>query len=174
MTSSKQPVTGRTRDVVVFADKAIFQLAKHWLALANVFWGLYVGLPLLAPVLMDAGMELPARVIYIVYRPLCHQRPERSYFFGGEQTVYSKEELEVIALDWRVVDISHEIRLLFFEFVVQTLISNLGKSYETLNATLSNALQRIDRLTGENTRLKKENSDLRKRLDLMDSALKKN
>ena len=93
MTSSKQPVTGRTRDVVIFADKAIFRLAKHWLALANIFWGLYVGLPLLAPVLMDAGMELPAKAIYLVYRPLCHQRPERSYFFGGEQLVYSEEEL---------------------------------------------------------------------------------
>ena len=93
MTSSKQPVTGRTRDVVIFADKAIFRLAKHWLALANIFWGLYVGLPLLAPVLMDAGMELPAKAIYLVYRPLCHQRPERSYFYGGEQLVYSAEEL---------------------------------------------------------------------------------
>ena len=93
MTLPKEPVTGRTRDVVVFADKAIFRLAKHWLALANIFWGLYVGLPLLAPVLMDAGMELPAKAIYLVYRPLCHQRPERSYFSGGEQLVYSKEEL---------------------------------------------------------------------------------
>ncbi|MGD9316262.1 MAG: DUF2085 domain-containing protein [Anaerolineae bacterium] len=94
-----QPVTGRTRDLVIFADKAIFQLAKHWLALINLIWGLYVGLPLLAPVLMDAGWTLPAKVIYTVYRPACHQRPERSYFFGGPETVYSPEELAAAGVD---------------------------------------------------------------------------
>ena len=62
-----QPVTGRTRDLVIFVDKAIFQMAKHWLALINVFWGLYVGLPIMAPVMMDAGWELPAKVIYTIY-----------------------------------------------------------------------------------------------------------
>jgi len=89
-----QPVTGRTRDLVVFADKAIFKLATHWLLLANLFWGLYVGLPLLAPVLMNAGWTGPAKVIYTIYRPACHQRPERSYFIGGPQMVYSVDELE--------------------------------------------------------------------------------
>jgi uncharacterized membrane protein len=94
-----QPVTGRTRDFVIFADKAIFKLAKHWLALANLVWGLYVGLPLLAPVLMDAGWTVPAKVIYTVYRPACHQRPERSYFYGGPSAVYSIEELEAAGVD---------------------------------------------------------------------------
>lgn len=94
-----QPVTGRTRDFVIFADKAIFKLAKHWLALANLVWGLYVGLPLLAPVLMDAGWTVPAKVIYTIYRPACHQRPERSYFYGGPSAVYSIEELEAAGVD---------------------------------------------------------------------------
>lgn len=94
-----QPVTGRTRDFVIFADKAIFKLAKHWLALANLVWGLYVGLPLLAPVLMDAGWTVPAKVIYTVYRPACHQRPERSYFYGGPSAVYSIEELDAAGVD---------------------------------------------------------------------------
>ncbi len=94
MTAQRQPVTGRTRDLVIFADKAIFRLSKHWLLLANLFWGLYVGLPILAPVLMNAGLSLPAQVIYTIYRPACHQRPERSYFVGGPQVVYTPQELE--------------------------------------------------------------------------------
>jgi uncharacterized membrane protein len=94
-----KPITGRTRDLVVFADKAIFQLAKHWLALANVFWGLYVILPVLAPLLMVAGLALPAKVIYTIYRPACHQRPERSYFLGGPEMVYSPEELVAAGVD---------------------------------------------------------------------------
>ena len=98
-TAQRKPVTGRTRDVVIFVDKAIFKLAKHWLVLANLFWGLYVGLPFLAPVLMDAGMTVPAKAIYTIYRPACHQRPERSYFYGGPQAIYSIEELEAAGLD---------------------------------------------------------------------------
>ena len=97
--AQRKPVTGRTRDVVIFVDKAIFRVAKHWLALANLFWGLYVGLPLLAPVLMDAGWTIPGKVIYTIYRPACHQRPERSYFYGGPQAIYSVEELEAAGLD---------------------------------------------------------------------------
>lgn len=99
LTSTKQPVTGRTRNLVIFADKAIFQLAKHWLAVANLFWGLYVGLPLLAPVLMDAGWTTPAKVIYVLYRPACHQRPTRSYFFGGPQVIYTPEELQAAGVE---------------------------------------------------------------------------
>jgi uncharacterized membrane protein len=95
----RQPVTGRTRDFVIFADKAIFRLAKHWLALANLLWGLYVGLPLLAPVLMDVGWTGPAKAIYTLYRPACHQRVERSYFYGGPSAVYTLEELEAAGVD---------------------------------------------------------------------------
>jgi uncharacterized membrane protein len=98
-TTKKTPVTGRTRDLVIFVDKVIFRLAKHWLALANLLWGLYVGLPLLAPVLMDAGWTAPAKVIYTLYRPACHQRPERSYFYGGPEAIYSIEELEAAGVD---------------------------------------------------------------------------
>ena len=98
-TAQRKPVTGRTRDVVIFVDKTIFKVAKHWLLLANLFWGLYVGLPLLAPVLMDAGLTVPAKVIYTIYRPACHQRPERSYFYGGPQAIYSVEELDAAGLD---------------------------------------------------------------------------
>jgi uncharacterized membrane protein len=97
--SKSQPVTGRTRDLVIFTDKAILQLAKHWLALINLIWGLYVGLPLLAPVFMDAGWTLPAKVIYTLYRPACHQRPERSYFYGGPETLYSPAELAAAGVD---------------------------------------------------------------------------
>jgi uncharacterized membrane protein len=106
----RPPVTGRTRDLVIFLDKAIFRLAKHWLAVANLFWGLYVGLPLLAPVLMDAGWTVPAKVIYTLYRPACHQRPERSYFIGGPEITYTPEELDAagVSLNPLVRDIGNE------------------------------------------------------------------
>jgi uncharacterized membrane protein len=96
---STRPVTGRTRGLVIGADKVIFKLATHWLALMNLFWGLYVGLPFLAPIFMNAGYELPAKAIYTLYRPACHQRPERSYFIGGPDFAYSPEELAAAGVD---------------------------------------------------------------------------
>jgi len=110
LTTNSKPATQRSRDLSFFADKAIFTLAVHWLALANLFWGLYVGLPLLAPILMNAGWTTPAKVIYTVYRPACHQLPERSYFLGGQQYVYSAEELAAAGVEIRPLsrDIGNE------------------------------------------------------------------
>jgi uncharacterized membrane protein len=88
-----KPVTGRTRDVVIFLDKLIFQLAKHWLFLANLTWGLYVGLPILAPILMLTGHTWLGNAIHSAYKVACHQIPWRSFFIGGPQMVYTYEEL---------------------------------------------------------------------------------
>ena len=65
----------------------------HWLALANLAVALYIGLPVLAPVLLHAGHERLAGAIYVIFKPLCHQLPERSYFLYGPQAVYSYDEL---------------------------------------------------------------------------------
>ena len=91
-----KPVTGRTRDVVIFLDKLIFRLAKHWLFLANWAWGLYVGLPVLAPILMLVGHTWLGSIVYTAYKVACHQMPWRSFFIGGPQMVYTYEELRTL------------------------------------------------------------------------------
>jgi uncharacterized membrane protein len=68
-------------------------IVRHWLAILNILFLVYVGLPILAPVLMEVGEEVPAKVIYTIYRPACNQLPERSFFLFGESPVYSREEL---------------------------------------------------------------------------------
>jgi uncharacterized membrane protein len=97
--SARAPVTGHTRDVVLWLDRMIYRLARHWLLFVNLAVLLYVGLPVLAPVLMNLGLEAPAKGIYFLYRPACHQRPERSYFVGGPQAIYSAEELEAAGVN---------------------------------------------------------------------------
>jgi len=72
-----------------FADWVV----RHWLAIVNLLFLLYVGLPFLAPMLMEVGAEKPAQVIYTIYRPACHQLPERSFFLFGQSPVYAREEL---------------------------------------------------------------------------------
>lgn len=79
--------------LAVWADRLIFWLSKHWLAVFNTLASLYVGLPVLAPVLMRLGLNGPAMLIHTVYRSQCHQLPQRSWFLFGRQLAYSLQEL---------------------------------------------------------------------------------
>jgi len=75
------------------ADRLLLWFVRHWLAIVNLGALLYVGVPFLAPVLMHAGAEPPARAIYALYRPLCHQLPFRSWYLFGEQPAYTYDQL---------------------------------------------------------------------------------
>jgi uncharacterized membrane protein/thiol-disulfide isomerase/thioredoxin len=92
-TAAQSQVSGPLRGFIVSLDKVIFQFAKHWLLVFNLLMGLYVALPVLAPVLMSSGAESPARLIYMIYKPMCHQLPWRSFFLFGEQPFYSQDYL---------------------------------------------------------------------------------
>lgn len=72
------------------SDSLAYWFARHYLALFNLFVFLYVGLPFLAPVLMSARVEAPARLIYRAYGMACHQLPYRSWFLFGEQPAYPR------------------------------------------------------------------------------------
>ncbi len=87
----KKVATGRTRDFVIGADKLIYKFSKHWLGVLNTIIAIYVALPILAPVLMNVGATGPARVIYTMYSPMCHQMASRSFFLFGEQIAYPRE-----------------------------------------------------------------------------------
>jgi uncharacterized membrane protein len=77
---------------ISFGDRLSFWIARHYLLLLNLFIFFYIGLPFLAPVLMKAGAEIPARAIYTIYKPLCHQFGFRSFFLFGEQAYYPLKE----------------------------------------------------------------------------------
>lgn len=72
------------------ADRFSLWITSHWLLAVNVMFILYLGLPILAPVLMQAGAKTPAKLIYIAYSPLCHQLGFRSFFLFGEQPYYPR------------------------------------------------------------------------------------
>ncbi len=73
------------------SDRISNFVSFHYLAMANIFLFLYVGLPFLAPVLMKAGQQTAASVIYKIYSPLCHQLAFRSFFLFGAQPYYPRE-----------------------------------------------------------------------------------
>ncbi len=73
-------------------DRLYVWIAKHYLAILNAAIFLYVGLPFLAPTLMKLDLTAPARVLYTIYSPLCHQFAFRSFFLFGEQPYYPLRE----------------------------------------------------------------------------------
>jgi len=88
---TKRTVTGWQRALVIRTDRLIYRLSRHWLALFNIVLAVYVGLPALAPALMSQGITGPARLIYTVYSPMCHQMASRSFFLFGDQYAYPRE-----------------------------------------------------------------------------------
>lgn len=80
---------------VTTGDRISFWISRRYLLLLNLFMLFYVGLPFLAPSLMKLGAEFPAKAIYRIYSPLCHQFGFRSFFLFGEQTYYPLAEANI-------------------------------------------------------------------------------
>lgn len=72
-------------------DRLLLGICRRWLELLTCLLALYVALPFLAPVFMKLGLEAPGRAIYTLYSPFCHQFAFRSWFIGGQQTVWPRE-----------------------------------------------------------------------------------
>jgi len=90
---AERPTDVWARRISFHLSRLVRVVSRHWLALVNLFMGLYVGLPILSPVLYHLGHAKAGYLVQTVFRPFCHQRPERSFFLFGEQMVYSYEEL---------------------------------------------------------------------------------
>jgi uncharacterized membrane protein len=85
----KERITrGRT---ITKTDRLNQWLTKNYMVLFILILVLYAGGSILAPVLMKVGAELPARVLYTIYKPFCHQLAFRSFFIFGEQLYYPRE-----------------------------------------------------------------------------------
>ena len=75
---------------VVRNNRWVLRLSQHWLVIVLAFLFVYTGLSLTAPVLMHAGYDGVADVVYTIYGPMCHQFAFRSWFFFGDQAVYPR------------------------------------------------------------------------------------
>ena len=66
----------------------------HWIILFGLVFGLYVGLPFLAPVFTHIGWKGAGSAIYFIYSFFCHQLPERSFFLFGPKLTYTLPEIQ--------------------------------------------------------------------------------
>jgi uncharacterized membrane protein len=85
-----------SRVALTGVERWTYHLSRYWILIFGVIWGLYVGLPFLAPVFMKLGWETPARMIYLAYSFLCHQLPQRSYFLFGSKFTYPLSEIQAV------------------------------------------------------------------------------
>ncbi|HEX9371410.1 MAG TPA: DUF2085 domain-containing protein [Roseiflexaceae bacterium] len=69
-------------------DQAASWGLRHWLLLVNGGVALYAGLPWLSPIAKATGHPLIGALLFNLYRPLCHQLPERSFFVCGHQVAF--------------------------------------------------------------------------------------
>ncbi len=81
-------------------DRAVLGLleaaARHWLLLINLISFAAVALPVLAaPWLLAHGAFGPARTIFDLYKLICHQMPERSFFIFGEQMAFCQRDAAI-------------------------------------------------------------------------------
>ncbi len=89
--AEKENISGQTDRLTTGIDRAVYWLTRHWLAIFNTAIAIYIGLPLLAPALMQSGATGPARLIYLAYSPFCHQMASRSFFLFGDQYAYPRD-----------------------------------------------------------------------------------
>ena len=92
------------RNTFTGSDKFSYWLSRRYMLLVILSLLLYVGLPVLAPVLMKANATAPANVIYKMYSPLCHQFAFRSFFLFGEQPYYPLRETGITGGENGLVD----------------------------------------------------------------------
>lgn len=95
-THASVPRPAWERALVRSADRAAAWIEVHWLGALLTVLLIFTGLPFLAPVFMALGWELPAKAIYTLYIPFCHQLPQRSWFLFGEKLTYTLDEIRQV------------------------------------------------------------------------------
>jgi uncharacterized membrane protein len=74
------------------AEEFIHWCFQHWLWIVNGLVLLYGGLPWLSPLLIEMGYPQLGNVLFLLYTPLCHQKPSQSFFLFGHQMAFCQRE----------------------------------------------------------------------------------
>ena len=86
--------TPQQQSKAIAANRRLYWFSQNWMLLFSLGFGLFVGLPFLAPVFMAIGWGGAGKVIYTLFAFLCHQLPQRSLFLFGSKTMVSLGEIQ--------------------------------------------------------------------------------
>jgi uncharacterized membrane protein len=87
-------VSPKQRNRAILVNRWAYWISRYWLLVFSLSYGLFVGLPFIAPILMELGWEWGGRAIYLVYTFFCHQLPQRSLFLFGPKGMYSLVDIQ--------------------------------------------------------------------------------
>lgn len=98
MAAIPQPdmAASKRRGTAILANRLVHRLSRHWLLTFSLVWGLYVGLPWLAPAFLQLGWTAAGQAVYGFYSTQCHQLPQRSFFLFGPQAMYSLDTIQAV------------------------------------------------------------------------------
>lgn len=91
---STTSLSPQQRARAIAANRRVYWFTQNWMLLFSIGFGLFVGLPFLAPIFIWIGWENAGNAIYFLYTFLCHQLPQRSLFLFGPQVMYSLGEIQ--------------------------------------------------------------------------------
>lgn len=94
--STTASATKHRRGWAVFSNRLLYRLTRHWLLWLALLFGVYAGLPWLAPIFMQLGWYRAGNLIYVIYSTQCHQLPQRSFFLFGPKAMYSLAEVQAV------------------------------------------------------------------------------
>jgi len=72
---------------------------RHWLLTLNLALAIFLAGALTAPILSAVGWRAAADALYAAYHFTCHQWAFRSFFFFGQQPIYSQQTLAAQGID---------------------------------------------------------------------------
>jgi len=96
---STSTLLAQQRSHVITANRFVYRISRNWLLVFSLIFGIFVGIPFLAPLLIQIGWEGAAKVIYFAYSWLCHQMPQRSFFLFGQRGMYALDDIQAA---WQV------------------------------------------------------------------------
>lgn len=82
-----------------YFPRVFYWFCRHWMLVFTLILAIFVGVPWLAPLFMEAGWTGAANAIYLIYSALCHQLPQRSFFLFGEQLMLPLDAVRTLGKD---------------------------------------------------------------------------
>ncbi len=85
------------RSALEWIDGAVLSVARHWLPVTLALISCVLILPIVAPAMRVRNLDFLADILYLMYRPLCHQHPERSLSVMGEPMAFCARDFAMVS-----------------------------------------------------------------------------
>lgn len=90
MTTTKAPSPWENR-----INRIVYWVLARWLWFLSGLLFIYAVVPWLSPLARAAGLDWLGQILFLIYLPLCHQYPDRSFFVYGYQVAFCHRDVAI-------------------------------------------------------------------------------